>query len=116
MSSDDMIRTSKSTPLALPARTTVDAEWRRDRHFAAASALRSGRLSGIFAASPPHSSSVRVKLSTQVSANYDRGGQLKRALVGKLSSLARRAIANTLLLVTSVLFGYVTMEYAMFRV
>ena len=34
----------------------------------------------------------------------------------KLSSLARRAIANTLLLVASVLTGYVMMEYALFRV
>jgi hypothetical protein len=36
--------------------------------------------------------------------------------VGKLSSLARRAVANTLLVVASVLFGYVTLEYAVFRV
>jgi len=36
--------------------------------------------------------------------------------VGKLSSLARRAFANTLLLVASLLCGYVMMEYALFRV
>ncbi len=36
--------------------------------------------------------------------------------MGKLSSLASRAIANTLLVVASVLFGYVTIEYALFRV
>ena len=34
----------------------------------------------------------------------------------KLSSLARRAIANTLLIIASVLSGYVMMEYALFRV
>ena len=34
----------------------------------------------------------------------------------KLSSLARRAVANTLLLIASVLCGYVMMEYALFRV
>jgi hypothetical protein len=36
--------------------------------------------------------------------------------VGKLSSLAHRAIANMLLLSASVLFGYVMIEYAVFRV
>jgi hypothetical protein len=36
--------------------------------------------------------------------------------VGKPSSLARRAIANTLLIIASVLSGYVMMEYALFRV
>lgn len=36
--------------------------------------------------------------------------------MGKLSSLARRAIANTLLVVVSVLSGYVMIEYALYRV
>ena len=40
----------------------------------------------------------------------------ERSIATKLSSLARRAIANTLLTCVSVLVGYVLMEFAVFRV
>jgi hypothetical protein len=64
---------------------------------------------------PSHFGSARQNFSAGF-VKLRSQGQSERASVKKLSSLARQAIVNTLLICVSVVVCYIAMEYAVFRI